>query len=559
MEIKQYLSAKGFEYTVKHRPSGENAIMNCPFCGDDTKQKFAINLHTGAFKCMRENHCGVQGSWTDFQKKLGDKPIRLSHWISNKGTIFIPQQKKEYVKPKATVKKPASKVLEYLKSREFSDKTIKFFKIGEKDGAIAFPYFKNKKLVNVKYRTLDKKIWSEKGTESTLFNRDNITDDEQILVVTEGEWDCLALHEYGIDSVSIPNGANDFRWVENEWEWLERFKGIYICYDNDAAGHAGAEILAQKIGAWKCKRVILPEKDANECLKKKVSVDVMLECIDGAIDFQPELLVSPAFFASAISDLIENPKMLNGMATAWKKLDNILGGWRMSELTIWSGQSGSGKSTILNQQILDFAKHDVRVCVASLEMHPTRYLRWLLLQYTGRQFPSRREVMEALSWLSEKLYIINSVEVMDVETLLDIFEYAARRYNVKHFVIDSLMRMKIEGADKWDAQKDFVTKLLTFSKKFQVHVHLVAHSRKTATDSDRPDKSDVKGSGDITDLAHNVLVMWRAGEQEDCDSLIFVKKNREMGIIDNVGLYFNPATKLFYDSKEERDAKITGS
>jgi len=167
--------------------------------------------------------------------------------------------------------------------------------------------------------------------------------------------------------------------------------------------------------------------------------------------------------------------------------------------------------------------------------------------------------MEALSWLSEKLYIINSVEVMDVETLLDIFEYAARRYNVKHFIIDSLMRIKIEGADKWDAQKDFVTKLLTFSKKFQVHVHLVAHSRKTAADSDRPDKSDVKGSGDITDLAHNVIVVWRAGKDAEWDNVIFVKKNREMGIIDNIGLHFNPATKLFYDNKEERDAKITGS
>ncbi|HBN27235.1 MAG TPA: hypothetical protein DD405_07185, partial [Desulfobacteraceae bacterium] len=372
---------------------------------------------------------------------------------------------------------------------------------------------------------------------------------EKSLIICEGEMDCMALHEYGIKAVSLPNGASDFRWVEREWEWMQRFEDFYLCFDNDAAGQKGAEILAQKLGAWKCRKVIFPHKDVNECLQNKTTIDVIVKCVGEGIDFKPTDLMSPDYFTSEIIQLIENPKALNGTPTAWQKLDRLLGGWRDSELTVWSGQSGSGKSTILNQQVLGFLGRNLGVCIASLEMTPARYLRWMLLQYTEKQFPPPGEVKKALSWMSDNLYIINSTDSMDIEELLDIFQYAARRYNVKHFIIDSLMRINISGDDKWDAQKDFITKLLTFSKKFQTHMHLVAHARKLPSDNDKPNKAAVKGSGDITDLAHNVLVMWRTpeGSKLDVDAVLNVRKNRELGVVGSVGLFFNPQTKLFYD------------
>lgn len=552
MEVSEYLSDKGIE--VKKR-RGNELIINCPFCGD-SESKGAINSENGAYNCLHLSRCGLQLSFWDFQKKLGDNPQPLASWRSSSQS-FVPAQTKKYIKPKSNVAQPTARIMQYLKDRGFSQKTIDFFKIGEKDNAIAFPYFKNKELVGIKYRTLDKKMWSEKDAEPVLFNRDNVDPSDEVLIYCEGEIDCASLHEYGIDSVSIPNGVNDFRWVDNEWEWLQQFNTFYICFDNDVAGKNGAEKLAQKLGAWKCRKVIFPHKDANECLQKQIPVSTMVECIGNGIDFKPNDLTTPDFFTNEIIQLIENPELLNGTQTAWGQLDSILGGWRLSELTIWSGQSGSGKSTILNQQILDFLKRNIGVCVASLEMAPARYLRWMLLQCTRKQFPGSEEVSKALTWMSKNLYVINSTESIDVDVLLDIFQYAARRYNVQHFVIDSLMRITIRGEDKWDAQKEFVAKLLTFAKKFQVHVHLVAHAKKLQSDNDKPDKTSVKGSGDITDLAHNVLVMWKVpnSSELEADALLTVKKNRELGLLDSVGLFFNPKTKLFYDDKEKHNAE----
>lgn len=552
MEVREYLSSKGFEWTEKQRAGGLNAIMNCPFCSDKEK-KFAINLTNGAFQCFHLNGCNAKGSFSDFQRRFGDKPA----WRPNESS-FVPQHKKNtYTKPDVSLEKPKSEVIKYLNKRGFSDKTIEFFKIGEKNEAVAIPYYKDGKLVNVKYRPIEKKkdIWTEKNPEPTLFNRDNIDMSAKTLLICEGEYDCMAFYEYGIESVSIPYGVNAFQWVDNEWDWLQKFSEYYICFDNDSAGNTGAEILSNKLEKWKCRKVILPYKDANDCLQKKVQAQGIVSCISQACDFAPDMLTSPDFYTEEIIDLMDNPNKLLGIPTAWEKLDKLLGGWRQSELTIWSGQSGSGKSTILNQHIISLVKRDINVCIASLEMPPVRYLRWLLLQYTGRQFPSHAAIRNALSWLTGKLYIINSTESMNINTLLEIFEYAARRYNAQHFIIDSLMRIDVPGENKWDAQKEFITKLLTFSKKFCVHVHLVAHSRKSGADSDTPDKMDVKGSGDITDLAHNVLIMWRPPandvslKKNNPDAILHVKKNRELGLQGSIGLYFKPEIKLFYDSK----------
>ena len=551
MEISEYLNSKGFEWKRKDRGGKPNAIMNCPFCSDKEK-KFAVNLEHGAFQCFHFNHCGIKGSFWDLQKKLGDKPQPSPAWQPTP-KVFVPQTPKTYVKPVVKVSKLSSRHIQYLEGRGLSKKTIEFFKVGEKQGAMAFPYFKNKEVVGIKYRAFPKKFWNEKDSEPVLFNRYNIKEDERILLICEGEIDCMTMHEYGIDSVSVPNGSQDFRWLDNEWEWLQKFDGFHLCFDNDSAGIKGAEALAQKLGAWKCQRVILPFKDANECLKNKITAEVITDCLWEAIDFAPTDLVSPERFTDEIIQLIENPQLLNGTPTAWPKLNSLLGGWRMSELTVWSGQNGSGKSTIINQQVLDLLGKNNGVCIASLEMTPARYLRWMLLQKTHKQYPTASEVRQALAWMSDNLYLINSTDSMDVDVLLDIFKYAARRYNVKHFVIDSLMRINISGDDKWDAQKEFVAKLLTFGKKFQTHMHLVAHARKLGSDNDKPDKTAVKGSGDITDLAHNVLVMWRTPEDSrvDVDAVLSVRKNRELGLLGNVGLYFNPQTKSFYDETDK--------
>jgi len=547
IDVIGYLNSKHIEW----RRRGENAIFNCPQCGD-TEYKFAVSLVSGAYNCLHLNNCGIKGSFSQLQKLYGDTPSRSDRHY------FINSTPKTFTRPKTTIKPATPPVIAYLGKRGLTAEVREAFKVGAfDDDTVMLPYYRNGDLVNVKYRSISdkKKMRTEKDAEPILYNRDNIQDNER-LVICEGEYDAMALHRYNIEAVSVPMGAGNHQWIEQEWEYLETYKEIYLCFDQDAAGRKAAREVAAKLGEWRCRIVNLPAKDANECLMKKLPV---AESFEDAEVISPETLVSTMYFEENVQELFRMGARLFGTETAWKELDAKLKGWRGGEVTIWSGRNGSGKSTILNQHILDIAGKDVKSCIYSGEMPPERYLRWAVVQYTGNDAPSPAFIKNALMWMDGKIYILNLSSSVTPEKLLSDFEYAARRYNVKHFIIDSLMKVNLDLRDENNSQKEFVNRLTEFAKKFKVHVHLVAHPRKTNSDDDAPGKVDVKGSGHITDLADNVIVMNRTSDEQKenamlrgktiSDAQLFVKKNREFGIEGKVHLWFDERTKRYTDAK----------
>jgi len=546
MDVRQFLSQQGFKWVEKQRPKGLEALMECPVCHDKEKS-FAVSLSDGAFNCLRLNNCGVKGSFYELQKMLGiAKPVRLD---SNN---YILNQPIKYIRPKVHSEKP-DKAIEYLASRGLSLKTIEKFKIGYKDGAIMFPYYKNKELVGIKYRSIaEKKFWKEKDCEPTLFNQDNCTGEG--LVICEGEIDCMSLAEYDIPAVSVPQGASDMTWIENGWEYLNRFQKIYLFMDGDTAGQNAVVEIVKRLGAWRCFDVALPYKDANECLMKGVDVKVIAEAVQNAKEFDPPTLLKAVDFTEDIVFMFEHPEKLYGIATPWAGLDEILKGWRDYELTIWSGRSSSGKSTMLNEVIWDLLRKGHKAIIASLEMPPHRYLRWMLMRIKQKASLNRQEVTEAIKRLNN-LYVLNITGEILPNDLIDVFDFAARKYGVKHFFIDSLMKISLNPTDELKEQKLFVNALIDkLSKTYAGHVHLVAHPRKGMKDSDKPDKVDISGSGDITNLADNVIMVHRISREEKerqksafdvADTTLYVKKNREHGIEDYVNFKFIANTKTF--------------
>src|SRR5690606_33823948 len=136
---------------------------------------------------------------------------------------------KKYATPNVTPQRPNEEVYKWFAERKIKEETVRHFRIGlSPDGKdIMFPYHKNTKLVNVKYRNMkEKKFRKEKDCKSTLWNQDNIKGDT--LFITEGELDCMALFEYGYEGTSLPSGVNDMTWIEHDWEFLDRFKNVIL-------------------------------------------------------------------------------------------------------------------------------------------------------------------------------------------------------------------------------------------------------------------------------------------------------------------------------------------
>ena len=160
---------------------------------------------------------------------------------------------KVYVRPAEVVHKPpASKVVEWFKTRGISQQTLTDLNIsegpeympqtGKTENVIKFNYFMGDQLINVKYRDGRKNFKLYKGAEKVFYNINSIIGYEYCVIV-EGEMDVLALHEAGItNAISVPNGAtlnsNNLDYLDACIDYFEDKDKIILACDSDDAGLA---------------------------------------------------------------------------------------------------------------------------------------------------------------------------------------------------------------------------------------------------------------------------------------------------------------------------------
>lgn len=183
--------------------------------------------------------------------------------------------------------------------------------------------------------------------------------------------------------------------------------------------------------------------------------------------------------------------------------------FRPGELTIWSGDSGVGKSALLMQAILGLLYRETAL-VISPEMPVTATLERAAWQLSGRRDPSPDYVRHLFDALRGKLWMYDQTGDIEDRRILGVLRWARQELALSHYVIDSLMMVEFTGARDsytgYQAEARFIKRLSNFARDEGVHVHLVAHQRK-GNGHGRKGKDDVEGSGKITKLASNVLFL----------------------------------------------------
>lgn len=112
---------------------------------------------------------------------------------------------------------------------------------------------------------------------------------------------------------------------------------------------------------------------------------------------------------------------------------------RPSEVTIWNGISGHGKSLLLNQVCARLMEQGARVCIASMEMSPTATLVRLCRQVGGTNRPTETLIRLISRWTDGKLWLYDQQGTVAPQRIIAIARYTAERLKITHFVIDSLM------------------------------------------------------------------------------------------------------------------------
>lgn len=163
--------------------------------------------------------------------------------------------------------------IKYLLSRGISDKYLKKFARLGKSNTMMMPLTNGKKVVGIKYRTIDKKIFSERESQSDYLLGWQLVKDFSYIIIVEGEIDLLSALEVGFESVvSLPFGAGNLKSIENQKDWLSSFEKIIIATDNDTQGKKSKDEIIKILSNVKSNKDKLYEidlgiyKDFNEVL-----------------------------------------------------------------------------------------------------------------------------------------------------------------------------------------------------------------------------------------------------------------------------------------------------
>lgn len=279
-------------------------------------------------------------------------------------------------------------------------------------------------------------------------------------------------------------------------------------------------------------------------------------------------------WSNELDDMIQNGDEIIGAKLPWAKTHDQIR-FRGSEVTVWAGVNGHGKSLCAGMVAMGFAIQGEPVCIASLEMKPARTIMRMLRQASMSQTPTKSIKDRFIEWMDKKLYLYDHIGIMDLEVLFGAVKWTAEKLGVKHFFIDNL-GLCIRRADDYNEQKEFVTRCMVVAKQLNIHIHIIHHVKKLENEYVVPDKFDIKGGGEIIDYVDQAIIVFKNKRKIDeiealkfrgeeipesllnrSDGLLNVVKNRD-DFEGRIHLWYDPASLQYLGSPSKKLINMMG-
>lgn len=260
----------------------------------------------------------------------------------------------------------------------------------------------------------------------------------------------------------------------------------------------------------------------------------------------------PHDFADEVLAKLNGDKV-QGASMPWTKTHDQVR-FRSGEVSMWSGFNGHKKSMVLGYISLGFIQQKEPVCIASFEMKPSSTISRMVMQATGTIKPTKYALEQFLEFSDGNLWLYDQQGSVTPEQLYGVIYYTAEKLGIKHFIIDSLMRV-VAGEDDYNAQKNFVTKLCAIAQETNIHIHFVHHNKKG--DESRPaGRYEAKGSSSLSDNVHNAFNVWSKKDKQSDDKFpdvaIRCDKQREGEWEGIIGLWFLEDSLQFAGTADSR-------
>lgn len=481
----------------------------CPQCSHNRKKKnvkcLGVNLDKQVWYCQ---HCGFTG----FLK--ADKNI----------VYKVPEWKNRTELNDLTVK--------WFEGRKISQGTLKKARVtdgmewmpkaGKEILTIQFNYFRDDKLINVKYRGKDKDFKLYKDAELIFYNMDGLKTDVDDIFIVEGEMDALTFLEAGIQNViSVPNGAtlsnNNLAYVTNCVEYLQG-KRFILSLDNDNAGRTLRKALCDRLGIENCVYLEFDGcKDANDYLIKH-DINEFRRAANNIKPFPLEGSFTISDIAEEIEDLYVNG-LDRGVET---HIPNFKLRFVKGYITTITGIPGHGKSDFLDyiclslQRMAGWKGAFYSPENKPVQLHFSKMARKIIGKaWYGENKMTWEEVSSVANYLENEIWFIKPEKDFTLDSILSSVKQLKMRYGCDYFVIDAWNKLEhkyTESETKYIGES--LDKIANFCEVENVHCFIVAHPTKMRKQKDSliydvPTLYDISGSANFYNKSDNGISVYR--------------------------------------------------
>lgn len=546
--------------------------MKCHKCHgtrhNQSDPSLSVNIDEQVWNC---HHCDWSGG--------------LAGGVDNEGRAFRKEfEKKTYVTP--IIRRPDQSkqetqltpdALKMLKNRGIEPTTAVsagvfattryFGKLKQEVPALCFPFSKDGKIVNAKYRPIDptgfdehlKTFSQEENAEPIWYGLDWCTDAE-IIVVVEGEFDALSFRQAGYNEVlSVPAGSpktlkevtKKFDFFPSGEQVLEQAHAVFIAIEQDGPGNIMAEEIARRVGRDKCHRVFYPDdcKDANDVLLKH-GAKMLRTLIQQAPLFPTAGIVSPLELRNRVFNF-KRHGLPPGFICGHPSLDSLYKA-TPGQTTFCVGVPSHGKSTVIDTMALGWAiKNDWVIGIFTPESYPEElYMVELLQKVKKKPFEQFTdvEVEQGLEWLDAHIKLIQP-DMPTVKEITERIEFLVRRDGARALVIDPWTEVASEPG--FGTQNDFikskVTGLRQNSRDWDYHLHINVHPRKLTEEKDidgvsrtaKPSAYDIMDSSHFANKGDVIMTVWRDTTDDCSPNEVSIVKARKRRYARRGTMYFN--------------------
>ena len=404
--------------------------------------------------------------------------------------------------------------------------------------AYCYPYYDaDNKLTAYKIRTMPKQFKTVGEFKDVQpFGSQSFGNGGKRLVITEGEFDAMAVAQASLNKykkiypvISVASSTNLKSLLLNR-TWIRSFEEVVLFFDNDEAGKKAIREAANIIGIDKVKVTSSTAKDPCELFNQGGYMRVM-EAIWDAQPYSPAGIVMgheavwEQYLERQSRESIPYPDCLRG-------INDKTNGMRFGEITLFTSGTGSGKSTVIKEIVLDLLnKSEDKIGMISLEESVgdtaekfiQMQLRQNLQEYDVPIEDQERASKEVFG--TDRLVLLDHQGSVGDESLIDKIEYMALM-GCKYLILDHITIAVSEGAEGYsgnEAIDKVMSDLLKITKKHNIWLGIISHLRKGLVGSKNfeegklPSLDDIKGSGSIKQISFDIIGFSRNMTDENDD------------------------------------------